>query len=77
MLRAIETISEKACSAVEMVFPPGVFITMMPRLVAASTSTLSTPTPARPTTLSFVAASMTLALTFVCAAHHERRRIRR
>ena len=46
--------SEKACSAVEIVFPPGVFITMMPRFVAASTSTLSTPTPARPITFSFV-----------------------
>ena len=48
-----------------MVFPPGVFITMMPRFVAASTSTLSTPTPARPMTFSFVPASITLAVTFV------------
>ena len=52
ILRAAETMSENACSAVEMVFPPGVFMTMMPRRVAASTSTLSTPTPARPMTRS-------------------------
>ena len=44
---------EKACSAVEIVLPPGVFITMTPRLVAASMSMLSTPTPARPMTLRF------------------------
>ena len=40
----------KDSSAVETVLPPGVFITTTPRCVAASTSTLSTPTPARPTT---------------------------
>ena len=40
---------------------PGVFITTTPRCVAASTSTLSTPTPARPTTRNCGAASMTLA----------------
>ncbi len=48
-----------------MVLPPGVFITTTPRCVAASTSTLSTPTPARPTTRSFGAASMTLRVTLV------------
>jgi hypothetical protein len=40
----------KVSSAVAMVLPAGVFITTTPWLVAASTSTLSTPTPARPTT---------------------------
>jgi hypothetical protein len=48
-----------------MVLPEGVFITITPRSVAASTSTLSTPTPARPTTLSFVAAAMTSRVIFV------------
>ena len=40
------------CSAVEIVFPPGVFITTIPRRVAAATSMLSTPTPARTIALS-------------------------
>ena len=40
------------CSAVETVFPPGVFITTIPRRVAAGTSMLSTPTPARTIALS-------------------------
>ena len=43
----------KVNSAVVMVLPPGVFITTTPCCVAASTSTLSTPTPARPTTRKF------------------------
>ncbi len=55
----------KASSAVETVLPPGVFMTTTPRCVAASTSTLSTPTPARPTTFSWVAAAITLLVTFV------------
>src|SRR6266542_1341927 len=45
--------------------PPGVFITTTPRRVAASRSTLSTPTPARPTTRSRVAFSRSFAVTFV------------
>src|SRR5438128_7701387 len=56
---------EKVSSAVEIVLPPGVFMTTIPRCVAVSTSTLSTPTPARPTTRSRSAASMTLRVTFV------------
>ena len=52
-------------SAVVVVLPPGVFITTTPRLVAASTSTLSTPTPARPTTRNFGAASRTFCEIFV------------
>jgi hypothetical protein len=47
----------KVSSAVAMVLPEGVFITTTPRSVAASTSMLSTPTPARPTTLSRGAAA--------------------
>jgi hypothetical protein len=66
MLREIAISRLNACSAVLIVFPAGVFITMTPRLVATSTSTLSTPTPARPTTFSFFAASSTFAFTFVC-----------
>ena len=52
-------------SAVATVLPDGVFMTMTPRSVAASTSTLSTPTPARPTTLSNGAAAITSAVIFV------------
>jgi hypothetical protein len=55
----------KESSAVEIVLPPGVFITTTPRCVAASTSTLSMPTPARPTTRSSGAASITLRVTLV------------
>ena len=55
----------KVGSAVAMVLPDGVFITITPRSVAAATSTLSTPTPARPTTLSFGAAASTAAVTLV------------
>ena len=40
------------CSAVETVLPPGVFITTIPRRVAAGTSMLSTPTPVRTIALS-------------------------
>ena len=64
--------SEKACSAVEIVFPPGVFMTMMPRFVAASTSTLSTPTPARPMTFSLCRGLDDLRRRLRLAAHHER-----
>ena len=53
------------CSAAETTFDSGAFATTIPRRVAASTSTLSTPTPARPTTFRFVARSMTSAVTFV------------
>src|SRR5687768_12817881 len=39
------------CSAAVITFDWGALATTTPRLVAASTSTLSTPTPARPTAL--------------------------
>ena len=48
-----------------MVLPPGVFMTITPRRVAASTSTLSTPTPARPTTRKRAPACKIGAVTFV------------
>ena len=52
-------------SAAEVTVASGAFATTIPRRVAASTSTLSTPTPARPITLSLVARSMSSALSFV------------
>ncbi len=55
--RASASISEMACSAVVIELPNGVFMTMTPLAVAAGMSTLSTPMPARPITLSFAAFS--------------------
>jgi hypothetical protein len=60
------------CSAAETTVDSGALATTIPRRVAASTSTLSTPTPARPITFSrsarairspssFVAERMTIA----------------
>ena len=72
ILRATESNNENACSAVEIVFPPGAFNTTTPRRVAVSTSTLSTPTPARPTTRSLLPAFKISAVTFGLAAHHQR-----
>ncbi len=40
------------CSAAAIVLPVGAFTTVIPARVAASRSTLSTPTPARPITAS-------------------------
>ena len=56
--RASAIIMAMACSAVVIELPKGVFITMMPFLVAAGISTLSTPMPARPITLRLLAAAM-------------------
>ena len=63
--RAIASISVMACSAVVIELPNGVFITMMPRAVAAGMSTLSTPMPARPITFRLLAFSSILAVTLV------------
>ena len=52
-------------SATATEFPPGVFITTTPFRVAASTSMLSTPTPARPMTFSRPGVSSTSAVTLV------------
>ena len=57
--RVPQSICVKVNSAVAMVLPPGVFITITPFSVAACTSMLSTPTPALPTALSFEATSNT------------------
>mmetsp|Transcript_15136 Transcript_15136/g.26382 ORF Transcript_15136/g.26382 Transcript_15136/m.26382 type:complete len:206 (+) Transcript_15136:2225-2842(+) len=54
--RASEHMSATACSAAAMQLPVGAFTTMIPRSDAAGRSILSTPTPARPTTLSLVPA---------------------
>src|SRR3954469_12251202 len=48
--RASASKSASVCSATEMLFPPGAFITTTPRRVAAGRSMLSTPVPARPIT---------------------------
>ena len=48
----------RACSAAAMVLPSGELTTTIPLRVAAGTSTLSTPTPARPIIFNFVPASI-------------------
>ena len=53
------------CSAAEVTVDSGALATTIPRRVAASTSTLSTPTPARPITLSRPARSSTSAVSLV------------
>ncbi len=63
--RASANIMAMACSAVVMELPCGVFMTTTPRWVAAGTSMLSTPMPARPTTLSFGAAARISAVTLL------------
>ncbi len=55
----------QVCSAAESMLADGVFMTSMPFSVAAGTSTLSTPTPARPMTRSFLPASITFLVTLV------------
>ena len=65
MFRASATSSPTACSAAETTVDSGAFATTIPRRVAASTSTLSTPTPARPITLSFAPRSISSAVSFV------------
>ncbi len=52
------------CSAAVTTLDCGALATMMPRLVAAGTSTLSTPTPARPIALRFVAFCSSSAVSF-------------
>src|ERR687896_1018602 len=49
-LRASASSMASVCSAAVITFDCGAFATTTPLFVAASTSTLSTPTPARPTT---------------------------
>ena len=65
ILRASARSSAIVCSAAVTTFDCGAFATTIPRLVAASTSTLSTPTPARPITRSALARSINSAVIFV------------
>ena len=65
MLRASATIRPTVCSAAETTVDSGAFATTIPRRVAASTSTLSTPTPARPIIFRLVASSISSAVSFV------------
>ena len=58
-LRASDSSSASASSAVETRLPIGEFITTTPWRVAACRSTLSTPTPGRPMTRSLRAAAKT------------------
>ena len=59
------SIKAMVCSAAATVLPVGALTTAMPALVAASKSMLSTPMPARPTTCSFFAVSITSLVTLV------------
>ncbi len=63
--RASASISASACSATLTLLAPGEFMTTMPRAVAAATSTLSTPVPARAITRSLDASAITDASTVV------------
>ncbi len=65
MLRASASNSASVCSAAVTTFDCGAFATMIPRLVAASTSTLSTPTPARPIARRSTARSISSAVSLV------------
>ena len=53
------------CSAAETTLESGAFATTIPCRVAAPTSTLSTPTPARPITFRFVPLAIRSAVSFV------------
>ena len=70
------SMSAMVCSATETALPPGVFITSTPAAVAASRSTLSTPTPARPMTRSLGAFSSTAGVHLHGAADEQRVRFR-
>ena len=61
-LRACASSSAIVCSAADTMFDCGAFTTITPRRVAASTSTLSRPIPARPTTTSVRPACSTSAV---------------
>ena len=63
--RATANIIAMACSAVVIELPKGVFITTIPLPLAAPISTLSTPIPARPITLSRFALAIRSAVALV------------
>ena len=64
MWRASESSIPKESSAAEVVLPAGALTTRMPRSVAALTSMLSMPTPARAMIFRFLPRSMTSRPTF-------------
>ena len=64
ILRATAYRRARVCSAAAIVLPVGALTTTIPARVAASRSTLSTPTPARPMTASRVPAAMSPASTW-------------
>ncbi|EAQ24340.1 hypothetical protein ROS217_08820 [Roseovarius sp. 217] len=63
--RATANIIAMACSAVVIMLPKGVFITITPFLLAASLSILSVPIPARAITLSLCALARIFSVTLV------------
>ena len=65
MLRAVAISRPQASSAAVTMLDVGALTTITAALVAADTSTLSRPTPARATTFSFLAAAMASASTLV------------
>ena len=65
ILRANANINAIVCSAAATMFDCGALATMIPRLVAAATSTLSTPIPARPITFNRSARPITSAVNCV------------
>lgn len=65
MFLAVASSKAMVCSAAATMLPLGELTTMIPNFVAASMSTLSTPTPALATTLRFLAAASKAAVTFV------------
>ena len=71
-LRSDASSRPTACSAALTMFECGALTTMTPALVAASTSTLSSPTPARATTRSRLAARDRLGVDLRGAAHEQR-----
>ena len=64
-LRAWDSSRAMVCSAAERMFDSGALTTITPRWVAASTSTLSSPMPARPTTTRSSAPASSSAVTWV------------
>ena len=71
MLRASDSIIAIVCSVAARVLPSGALATMIPFRVAASTSILSTPTPARPMNFSFFAGLDHLCVDIGAAAHQQ------
>ncbi len=65
ILRDKDKISPMVCSATVIEVDSGAFTTIIPRSVAACTSTLSTPTPALAIIFSLDATSITSLVTFV------------